>query len=126
MEHDMSIFFKFPLEVVSKIDVEKLHGLTMDILSKKGILFQFDDACKALSAYGARVSGNIAFIDDAIVQKALETAPKNFTVQARGGLRPLLIGDTQKKPVICPGNGTVFIIEKTAINVKPLWKILII
>lgn len=112
MEHDTSIFFKSPLEVVSQIDVEKLHGLTMDILSKKGILFQFDGACQALSAYGARVSGNIAYIDESIVQKALETVPKHFTFQARGGRKALPIGDTQKKPVICPGNGTVFIIEK--------------
>ncbi len=112
MEHDNSVFFKSPLEVISRIDLEKLHGLTMDILSKKGILFQFEGACQALSAYGVRVSGNIAYIDEGIVQKALETAPKNFSLQARGGRKPVSIGNVQKKPVICPGNGTVFIIEK--------------
>ena len=112
MKRDTSIFFKSPLEVISKPDVEKLHGLTMDILSQKGILFQFDGACEALSAYGARVSGNIAYIDESIIQKALETAPKNFTFRGRGGIAPLPVGDTQKRPVICPGNGTVFIIEK--------------
>lgn len=112
MENNTSIFFTSPLEVVSGAEVEKLHGLTMDILSRKGILFQSDSACQALSAYGARVSGSIAYIDDSILQKALETVPRQFAFQARGALSPLPVGETQKRPVVCPGNGTVFIIEK--------------
>jgi len=113
MEQDNNIFFKSPAEVISEINVEKLHQLTMDILAKKGILFQFDMACEVLSAYGAKISGNIAYLDEAIVEKALGTAPKNFTMQARGGLPPLIFGEKQKRPVICSGNGTVFIIEKS-------------
>lgn len=112
MEQGNSIFFKSPLEVISEINVEKLHQLTMDILAKKGILFRYDEACDALSAYGAEVSGNIAYLDESIVEKALGTAPKNFTMQARGGLPPLTFGEKQKRPVICSGNGTVFVIEK--------------
>ena len=112
MEQDTSIFFKSPLEVISDVNVEKLHQLTMDIFSNKGILFKDDDACKAFAEYGARVEGNVVYLDESLVKKALSTAPTQFEMQARGGRPALTIGDNQKRPVICSGNGTVFIIER--------------
>ncbi|MDM8553521.1 trimethylamine methyltransferase family protein [Desulfococcaceae bacterium HSG7] len=79
------LFFRSPLKVISEIDVNKVHRLTMDILTKKGIIFQFDDACEVLSAYGARKSGNIVYMDESIIEKALGTTPKHFFMQAREG-----------------------------------------
>jgi trimethylamine---corrinoid protein Co-methyltransferase len=118
MAHENSTFFRSPLKVISEIDVNKVHRLTMDILAKKGILFQFDDACEVLSAYGARKSGNIVYMDESIIEKALGTTPKHFFMQARGGNPPLAIGEKQKRPVVCSGNGTVFIIEKNGYKRK--------
>lgn len=112
MTRDTSIFLKAPYDVISENEVEKLHQLTMDVLSKKGILFQYEGARDALAAYGARVSGDIVYLDEVLVEKALASAPTSFTIQARGGYPAVTLGEEQKKPVICPGNGTVYIVEK--------------
>ena len=118
MTQDRSIFLESPFKPISESDVEKLHRLTMDILSQKGILMQHDGACDALEAFGAKVSGQVVYMDEALVKKALETAPKTFTIQGRNGNGPVTLGEEQKKPVICPGNGTVYIVEKDGLKRK--------
>ena len=106
------LFFSRPATVMSAHDVEEIHQLTLDILSGKGILIHLPEAREILSRHGARLDGEVVFLDEPVVDKLMGTAPESFEMKGRdSGLPPLVFGKGQTRPVVCPGNGTLSVIE---------------
>lgn len=106
------LFFSQPATVMSAHDVEEIHQLTLDILSGKGILIHLPEAREILSRQGARLDGEVVFLDEPVVDKLMGTAPDSFEMKGRdSSLPPLVFGKGQTRPVVCPGNGTLSVIE---------------
>ena len=93
ISYDLPIY-----ELLSAEGVERLHRASMHILGELGIAF-YDEECRAiLQQHGARVDGDIVFFDEALIQRYVAKAPRQFTQLARNPQRSVTIG----------GNNVVF------------------
>lgn len=71
---------RFYDKYVSTSDVELLHEYSLKILKEVGVSFGSQEALDIFKKHGAKVEGNIVKIDEELLNKALATAPKTFTV----------------------------------------------
>ncbi len=105
------LFLENPIDVIPSSHLDDIHQLTIDILSKKGILVHLEAARDILIQQGARVEGEVVYFDEKLIRHSLDSTPKRFQMTNRDGRAPLVFGKGQKRPVVCPGNGTMSIIE---------------
>jgi trimethylamine---corrinoid protein Co-methyltransferase len=68
---------------LSESERHQIHRDSLKILAEVGILFRSATARQILTRAGAKVTGEIARIPAELVQQALQTAPKKFTLGAR-------------------------------------------
>jgi trimethylamine--corrinoid protein Co-methyltransferase len=92
---------------VSQKKLDALHNASMKILQKAGIRFAENEAVKIFKKHGAKVDDHLVFLEENLVQKALETVPSQFTILARNPMKNLCIGSGQ--PVVAPCLGSPFI-----------------
>lgn len=88
---------------------EKIHAASMDILKNTGVAFNDDEALDIFKKNGHRVEGTTVFFEESDIKKALETAPKRFTVHARNPEKNVEIGEDDF--VFLPGYGAPFVID---------------
>ncbi len=76
---------QFTSHLLSDSEKERIHEDTLKVLETTGVRFYSDKALQLLKAAGARVDSEekIAHIPAALVELALASAPKNFTLGAR-------------------------------------------
>ncbi|NLN97284.1 MAG: trimethylamine methyltransferase [Eubacteriaceae bacterium] len=71
---------RFYENYVSTRDVELLHEYSLKVLSEVGVSFASEEALEIFKKHGATVEGNIVKIDEKLLNKALASVPKEFTV----------------------------------------------
>ncbi len=71
---------KFYENYVSTRDVELLHSYTLKVLKEVGVSFNCEEALEIFKKHGAKVEGSIVKIDEKMLNAALETVPKTFSV----------------------------------------------
>lgn len=76
---------RFYDKYVSTRDVELLHEYSLRVLKEVGVSFDCEEALKIFKKHGATVEGSIVKIDEDLLNQALETAPKTFTVTTSAG-----------------------------------------
>ena len=76
---------KFYDKYVSTRDVELLHEYSLRVLKEVGVSFDCEEALEIFKKHGATVEGSIVKIDEDLLNQALETAPKTFTVTTSAG-----------------------------------------
>ena len=76
---------RFYEEYVSTRDVELLHESTLEVLKTVGVSFACEEALEHFRKHGATVEGNIVKFGEDLLNKALETVPKTFTVYTPDG-----------------------------------------
>ena len=81
----MYINRKFYENYVSTRDVELLHEYTLKVLKEVGVSFNCEEALDIFKKHGATVEGSIVKIDESLLNAALETVPKTFTVHTSSG-----------------------------------------
>jgi len=69
--------------VLSDCDAERIVLGALRVLADVGVLIKEPAARELLAEHGARVKGELVQIPDWMVQRALATAPRRFTVHAR-------------------------------------------
>lgn len=94
---------------IDKATLETLHQHIIKVLSKKGVKFQHAKACEMFADHGARVEGDIVYISEELLNKALSTVPSSFTVKGREPQYDVEIG--AGTPVFCPAYGPVFVLR---------------
>lgn len=99
-------------------ELNKLHDKSMEILRDVGVAFHDPEALEIFRSHGIKVDGNIVFIDEGHVEKALEAAPSQFTIMARNPAKSVTIGG--KNLVIAPGYGAAFMVTETGEQRKPV------
>jgi trimethylamine--corrinoid protein Co-methyltransferase len=81
------------LNLLDESTVQAVKDEALRILAEIGVFVEYGPARDLLAAAGARVDGeHRAFIDPALVERALETAPAEVTLFDRDGENPVRIG----------------------------------
>lgn len=84
---------------ITKDEIELIHEYTLKILSEVGVVIESDLAAEVFKKHGARVEGHNIYFDEALLNKALATAPKEFDIYSPSGKLKLGIS----APTICAG-----------------------
>ena len=76
---------RFHSQLLSDSEKEQIHKETLQILGEAGVRYHSEKALKLLGSNGARIDWDkhIAYIPSELVDHALKTAPKSFTLGAR-------------------------------------------
>ena len=76
---------QFTSQLLSDSETDRIHADTLTVLETVGVRYYSEKALILLEAAGARVdySEKIAHIPPALVERALDAAPKQFTLGAR-------------------------------------------
>jgi trimethylamine--corrinoid protein Co-methyltransferase len=97
------------MQELSRQDMEKIHDAAMDLLKTTGVAFNDEEGLQIFKDNGFKVDGNKVFFQESDVQKALETAPKRFTVHARNPEKSVAVGEDDF--VFLPGYGAPFVMD---------------
>lgn len=74
------------LRVLSRDDMERIHDSSLRILRDIGVRIESPEVVAIMAAAGARVDGETVRMDEGIVSKALESAPRSVRICSRGGI----------------------------------------
>lgn len=96
---------KFCANFLDKREIELLHEATLKVLSTAGVHFQSQRALDVFAAHGARVSGEIVYLDEKLIFQALASVPRSFEMQGSGG--SVCIGGGSS--VFASASGPVFV-----------------
>jgi len=91
--------------------LDTIHNCSLDVLQDIGIRFPSEKALALFKTHGFRVDGSVVHFKETHIQKALETVPTAFTIEARNPSRNIRIGESHY--VMAPGYGPPFIIESS-------------
>lgn len=97
---------KTKLEVLTKEDCQNVHDASIKILKETGVAFHYKEALDIFKENGAKISGNIVYFSEKMVEEALEKCPKTFTWTARNPEKTVTVG---KDFLIQPNLGPVYI-----------------
>ncbi|NEY90473.1 trimethylamine methyltransferase family protein [Tabrizicola oligotrophica] len=81
-----------PIRVLSDDQVEAIHNAALRVLAEQGMRVLNGRALALYRSAGARVEGNMVFLDPAMVQERLATLPARFTIAARNRGKDLRFG----------------------------------
>lgn len=96
------------LRLLGSEQMQIVHEKALELLTKKGIVFE-DDVCREiLKRGGARVEGSTVFISEKLVEKCLATTPKRFVLEAPNPARSTAVGEGL---LIHPAGGEIFILD---------------
>jgi trimethylamine--corrinoid protein Co-methyltransferase len=94
---------------LNQASLDSIHEYSLELLRDIGIRFPSEKALAIFKKHGFRVDGSMVHFKDKDIQRALETVPAAFTIEARNPSRNIRIGETNY--VMAPGYGPPFIIE---------------
>jgi trimethylamine--corrinoid protein Co-methyltransferase len=102
MPKDMQEFL--PVE-----DIGKIHQTSLRFMDHVGIDFPHADALAVFKQHGFRTDGTLVYLTEAQLWDALETVPKQFTLQARNPAHNVTVGGG--RTVFVPGYGAPFVVD---------------
>ena len=82
-------------EVLDGAQVEKIDAASMDILENVGVLFRDPIALEDWRRAGAKVVGEMVYLDRGLVRELIETIPSSFTYHARDPKKNVPLGGSQ-------------------------------
>ena len=76
---------RLSLNILSQTEVQKIHTATLDVIESIGVRFPSQTALDILAAHGATIDRTtmIAKIPSQVIETALRTAPRAYTLAAR-------------------------------------------
>ncbi len=89
---------------LSKQDVEMIHEATLKILEKTGVRSQSDRFLKKCAALGLTVQDGTVYFPRDLVEKAIKTAPRSFTLYGRDESRNVTFGEGKVFAQTCIGS----------------------
>ncbi len=92
---------------LSPKEIQNLHKATLKVLSRTGVRFAHGQALEIFKKSGAKIEGDKVFIDQKLLERALESTPKSFTLYGRESRDHVVVGGG--RPVYAPASGPVFV-----------------
>lgn len=81
-----------PIKVISDDQVEAIHAAALRVLSEQGMRVLNGRAIEFYRRAGARVDGNMVYLDPGLVMERLATLPPTFSIAARNRAKDLRFG----------------------------------
>ena len=81
-----------PTKVISDDQVHAIHNAALQVLAEQGIRVLNGRAVEYYRRAGARVDGNMVYLDPGLVMERLATVPRTFTIAARNRAKDLRFG----------------------------------
>jgi len=97
------------MRAITRRQINRIHDASMDILKNTGIKFYEAEALEIFKQHGVKVDGNVAFLREADVLKALEAAPHHFVIHARNPANDVVVGNN--KLLLAPGYGAPYMVS---------------
>lgn len=97
------------LDLMTPVQLEKMHDATMRILEEKGIDFRDDESAELWRAAGATVNGHHIRIDRELLMQLIGSVPSRYTMHARNPARTVSLGDGQT--CFVPAYGSPMVID---------------
>ncbi|MGV8906297.1 MAG: trimethylamine methyltransferase family protein [Acetobacterium sp.] len=92
---------------VSKSDIQAIHDESLKILALVGVKFEHPEILDVFKTHGARVEGNIVFLNEKLIMAAISSIPASFTIENSKGNHTLGGGSL----ILMPGIGNIFRLE---------------
>ena len=97
-----------PTEVLTEQDIQTIHNASMRLLSETGmLLIDHEPALENLKANGAKVEGEMVWIDEDTLMNFVNLAPKTFTQLARDDRNNVPVGGN--RIIFAPVYGPAFV-----------------
>ena len=90
-------------------EIQQIHQTSMRLLENVGVEFPHPEALEVFQHHGIRVDGCRVYWTEGQLLSALETVPRQFTIQARNPERSVTIGGG--RPVFAPCYGAPFLVD---------------
>ncbi|UCH22374.1 MAG: trimethylamine methyltransferase family protein [Deltaproteobacteria bacterium] len=97
------------MRAITRKQVQRIHDASMNLLETTGIRFNHPEALEIFKQHGIKVDGNVAFLKEDDVLKALETAPQQFVIHARRPANDIVVGNGHL--ALAPGYGAPYIMS---------------
>jgi trimethylamine--corrinoid protein Co-methyltransferase len=94
-------------EVMDGSQVERIDAASLDILENVGIHFRDEIALEDWRRAGAKIEGELVYLDRGLVRELISSIPPDFTYQARNPANNLRLGG--KHSVFVPMTGAPFL-----------------
>ncbi len=85
LDFDHQDIHEMYLTSMNQKQCEKIHAAAMQVLEKTGVVFQSTEALNILKKGGARVDGDRVYIPEAMIDRALASAPSSFKLYDQNG-----------------------------------------
>ncbi|MCT4553658.1 MAG: trimethylamine methyltransferase family protein [Pelagimonas sp.] len=109
---------KLPLtEVMDPEQVEKIDNASMDILENVGVQFRDEIALEDWKRAGAKVEGEMVYLDRGLVRDLIRTIPSDFTYHARNPKNNVRLGG--RHSVFVPMTGAPFLRDLDDVRRNP-------
>ncbi|MAY61777.1 MAG: trimethylamine methyltransferase [Rhizobiales bacterium] len=104
-------------EVMDGSQVEKIDAASMDILENIGVLFRDPIALDDWKKAGAKVEGEMVYLDRGLVRELIATIPSDFTYHARNPANNVRLGG--RHAVFVPMTGAPFLRDLDNVRRNP-------
>jgi len=94
------------VKVLSLDDMNTVHEKALELLSKRGIVFQTDETIETFRKHGARIEDHTVFMKKDLVEKCLAQCPNTFRLEALNPQKSVTVGEGL---LIHPAGGEVFV-----------------
>ncbi|MBF0530655.1 MAG: trimethylamine methyltransferase family protein [Deltaproteobacteria bacterium] len=84
---------------------------SLEILNNVGVVFHSEAARQLFKKHGAKVDGEIVYINKKMVDDAVQSSPHTYEHGARNPKNDILVGHRQKKHVISGIYGSVYVLD---------------
>jgi len=105
-------------EVMDGAQIEKIDAASMDILENVGVQFRDEIALEDWKRVGAKVEGEMVYLDRGLVRELIATIPSEFTYHARNPANNLRLGG--KHSVFVPMTGAPFLRDLENVRRNPM------
>ena len=97
-----------PVAIYPNTSLDAIHHASLELLRDPGVGFHSSRALAIFKRYGATVSGKSVMLSPAMIQRALDVAPREFVIRARHPEKSVRISSDSLS--LAPGYGAVFVI----------------
>lgn len=99
-----------PYDLLNEAGVEEVHDKSMQILEQGGMAFYDEESLQILREHGARVEGDIVYMDRDLVMEYVAKAPSQFVHAARNPENNVVFGG--KHVIFSPVYGPPFVMDR--------------
>ncbi|UCD45312.1 MAG: trimethylamine methyltransferase family protein [Candidatus Bathyarchaeota archaeon] len=96
--------------LLSREDVDAIHGASLDVLEKVGVMVKNEPAIELLREVGCSIDGDVVRIPPSLVADSIKKAPEKFQLHSTDGGPQYTVGGSNV--IYNPGSAAIFFIDR--------------